>query len=110
MCDVVDIDACHLLLGRPWQFDVDVVHKGRDNVYEFWWNDKKVSLVPLTNKKKNPKAEGKNFLAIVKGYLEEDCDGCKKLQKEDEFVMTSIPENVQSLLVEFADITPSEMP
>ena len=25
MCDVVDMDACHRLLGRPWQFDVDVV-------------------------------------------------------------------------------------
>ena len=20
-CDVVDMDACHLLFGRPWQFD-----------------------------------------------------------------------------------------
>lgn len=21
--DIVDIDACHMLLGRPWQYDVD---------------------------------------------------------------------------------------
>ena len=81
VCDVVDMDEHHLLLGRSWQFDVDAVHRGMDNVYEFWWNSKKVRLVPLTNKKKNPKAEGKNFLAIVKGHLEKDCDGCKKLQK-----------------------------
>lgn len=26
----------HLLLGRHWQFDVDVVRKGKDNMYEFW--------------------------------------------------------------------------
>lgn len=64
----------------------------------------------LTNKKKNPKAEGKNFLAIVKGHLEKDCDGCKKLQKEDKFVMTSIPGEVQPLLAEFADISPLKMP
>ena len=25
-CDVVDMDACHLLLGRPWQFDVNATH------------------------------------------------------------------------------------
>lgn len=31
--DVIDIDACHLLLGRLLQFDVDAVHMGRDNVY-----------------------------------------------------------------------------
>ncbi|XP_057476894.1 uncharacterized protein LOC130764610 [Actinidia eriantha] len=29
-CEVVDMDACHLLLGRPWQHDVDAVHKGKD--------------------------------------------------------------------------------
>jgi hypothetical protein len=23
LCDVVEMDACHLILGRPWQFKVD---------------------------------------------------------------------------------------
>jgi predicted SprT family Zn-dependent metalloprotease len=23
LCDVVEMNACHLILGRPWQFDVD---------------------------------------------------------------------------------------
>ncbi|GJT11003.1 RNA-directed DNA polymerase, partial [Tanacetum coccineum] len=32
-CDIVDMDACHLLFGRPWQFDVDARHDGRDNIY-----------------------------------------------------------------------------
>lgn len=31
--DVVEMDACHLLLGRPWQYDVDARHEGRKNVY-----------------------------------------------------------------------------
>ena len=30
-CDVVSMDACHLLLGRPWQYDRSVVHDGRQN-------------------------------------------------------------------------------
>ena len=34
-CDVVPINACHLLLGRPWQFDVDATHGGHSNHYSF---------------------------------------------------------------------------
>ena len=30
LCDVVDMDASHVLLGRPWQFDVDTTHKGKE--------------------------------------------------------------------------------
>ncbi|XP_039055027.1 uncharacterized protein LOC120197653 [Hibiscus syriacus] len=31
-CDVVSMDATHLLLGRPWQFDKKVMHDGLDDV------------------------------------------------------------------------------
>jgi hypothetical protein len=47
-CDIVPMQACHLLLGRPWQFDVDFVHFGRSNKYSFIDKEKKVVLVPLT--------------------------------------------------------------
>lgn len=85
MYNVVDMHVCHLLLGRPWQFDVDVVHSTRDNMHKLWWSNKKVRLVPLTNNKKSSKIEGKNFMTIIKGHLEEDYEGNKKLEKEDEF-------------------------
>lgn len=71
---------------------------------------RKFVLVPLTNKKKNSKAEGKNFLDIVKSHLEDDCDGCKKLDNKKEFEVKTVLEEVQLLLTEFADITPFEMP
>ncbi|GAV82457.1 hypothetical protein CFOL_v3_25908, partial [Cephalotus follicularis] len=35
VCDVVDMDASHVLLGRPYQYDVDITYKGRDNIYVF---------------------------------------------------------------------------
>jgi hypothetical protein len=44
--DIVDMDACHVLLGRPWPYNVDATYKGRDNVYLFWWHGKKIILVP----------------------------------------------------------------
>jgi hypothetical protein len=34
-CDVVPLSACHLLLGRSWQFDLDATHGGRCNDYLF---------------------------------------------------------------------------
>ena len=34
-CDVAPLSACHLLLGRPWQFDLDATHSDRSNNYSF---------------------------------------------------------------------------
>ncbi|CAN4090614.1 unnamed protein product [Withania somnifera] len=48
LCDVVPMLACHVLLGRPWQFDRNVVHQGRTNKYTFVINGKKHILAPLT--------------------------------------------------------------
>ena len=31
--DVLPMDACHLLLGRPWQFDRHTQHDGRKNIF-----------------------------------------------------------------------------
>jgi hypothetical protein len=28
------MDACHVLLGRPWLFDRKIFHDGRENTYE----------------------------------------------------------------------------
>ncbi|XP_017982330.1 PREDICTED: uncharacterized protein LOC108663252 [Theobroma cacao] len=34
-CDVIPMDACHLLLGRPWQYDRRAHHDGYKNTYSF---------------------------------------------------------------------------
>lgn len=34
-CDVAPVSACHLLLGRPWQFDLDATYRARSNNYSF---------------------------------------------------------------------------
>ena len=33
LCDIIPMDVCHLLLGRPWQFDRNAVHDGHANTY-----------------------------------------------------------------------------
>ena len=40
-CDVLDIDAAHILLGRPWLFDLDAPCLGWSNNYEFKFNGKR---------------------------------------------------------------------
>jgi hypothetical protein len=47
-CDVVPMQACFLLLGRPWKFDTDAIHYGRSNKYTLVHNGKKITLLPLT--------------------------------------------------------------
>ncbi|KAK1665949.1 hypothetical protein QYE76_054108 [Lolium multiflorum] len=34
-CDVVPMTVCHMLLGRPWQFDKKAIHDGFSNAYTF---------------------------------------------------------------------------
>ena len=35
LCDVMPMDVCHILLGRPWQFDKKLTHDGRSNCHSF---------------------------------------------------------------------------
>lgn len=64
-------------------------------------------MVLLTNKKKKNKTKRKNFQTIVEGHLKEDFEGCKKMEKDNEFKAKTIPDELQPLLPEFTDITPS---
>ncbi|XP_075633351.1 uncharacterized protein LOC142605799 [Castanea sativa] len=57
LCDVVPMHACHLLLGRPWQYDRRVTHDGFTNKYSFTLKRQPITLVPLT-----PKQEFKDVL------------------------------------------------
>jgi hypothetical protein len=35
-------------LGRSWEFDIDVVHHGRSNIYTLVLKGKKITLLPVT--------------------------------------------------------------
>ncbi|KAK9741191.1 hypothetical protein RND81_03G088000 [Saponaria officinalis] len=49
LCDVIPMDACHVLLGRPWQFDRDVIHHGRTNEYELRDKGKRIVLKSMSS-------------------------------------------------------------
>ncbi|CAL0303552.1 unnamed protein product [Lupinus luteus] len=50
VCDVVDMDASHLLLGRPWQYDKNTTHEGQTDKFSFEHQNRKVVLSPLSPK------------------------------------------------------------
>ena len=41
------MDACHLLLGRPWKYDVNSNHDGRNNFYIITKNGKDYTMTSL---------------------------------------------------------------
>jgi hypothetical protein len=47
-CDVVPMQAYSLLLGHPWEFNIDAIHYSRSNKYTLVHNGKKITLLPLT--------------------------------------------------------------
>ena len=47
LCDIMPMDVCHILLGRPWKYDRKVVHDGRNNTYSLEKDGKRQTLSPL---------------------------------------------------------------
>ena len=48
LCDVILMEACHILLGRSWQFDRKATHNGHTNEITLIHKAKKFVLHPFT--------------------------------------------------------------
>ena len=46
LCDVLHMDACHILLSQPWLFDNHVMHDGHSNTYAPKFKGRKLTLTP----------------------------------------------------------------
>lgn len=44
LCDVVSLQACHVFLGRSWQYNRSTKHDGRNNRYSLFLNGHKYTL------------------------------------------------------------------
>ena len=69
-CDVFPMDVGHIILGRPWLYDLDVTLHGRSNSCSFVFESKKIVLNPLkpkpldmSKKTEAPKAKGLNIIS-----------------------------------------------
>lgn len=51
LCNVIEMDVSHLILGLRWQFDVRAWYDGHANAYTLDWKNKRVRLLPSTSNK-----------------------------------------------------------
>jgi hypothetical protein len=111
-CDVVAMDACHLLLRRPWQYDRNAHHNGRKNTYSFLVDNVKLTLLPNQGDiTKPPKEVGQTLLA-KREFIREmlDTDQVYLLYGKECSLMKIVPEAVMGLLEEFAYVLPKDLP
>jgi hypothetical protein len=113
VCDIVPMDACHLLLGRPWQYDRKIKHDGFKNTYSFEKDGVKVLLAPLkmVYVPKLSFGEGTNLLTRsgVEKALLENGEGFAIVVREEK-EPTEIPPSLIPFLKEFSDVVPEEIP
>ena len=121
LCDVIPMDACHILLGRPWQFDRDVMHRGRSNEYELRHNGKKIVLKPMSSTavrsmgSKQAKKPNLTMLASereVERILDQGGVVYMLVAKGDQKVGQIVQEEgpIADLLVEYKEVFPTELP
>jgi len=61
LCHIVPMEACHILLGRPWQFDKKTMHNGLTNEITFTHKATQVAedQHQMKNKREKEKDEDK---------------------------------------------------
>ncbi|GKE11220.1 hypothetical protein Tco_1414771, partial [Tanacetum coccineum] len=104
------MDAAHILLGRPWQFDRKTKHDRFQNTYSFKKDGVNITLVPFNSRQ--TQAEGSNLFMKKTGF-----EGLMKtvyvftlVVVEENEIINEAPLQVQPLLREFADVIPDDIP
>ncbi|XP_043812189.1 uncharacterized protein LOC122723569, partial [Manihot esculenta] len=128
LCDVVPMQASHMLLGRPWQYDRKVQHDGFNNKYSFTHEGQKVILAPLSPQEvyadqikieKMQEGRAKQTFYVrareVKSAISLGQPVLLIRYKEILFTDTDInlyclPSSFKSMMHEFTDVFPDELP
>ncbi|CAO2827817.1 unnamed protein product [Amaranthus hypochondriacus] len=114
-CDVLDMTACHVLLGRPWQHDRKTSHDGYTNVYTLRHEGKLKALMPLPPHKTLPPPQNKPCTSLMSRKVTE-----RELRREGQAFLlfskeiteenTFTDPRIKDLLHQFADVFPEELP
>nr|GMC51129.1 zf-CCHC domain-containing protein/Asp_protease_2 domain-containing protein [Ipomoea batatas] len=107
--EVIDMDACHILLGRPWQFDVDAIYHEQQNTYKFVSKNKKILIPPISWSVADQRktcavtitANWKEFIAETKEFKTILLVVAK--ERDSQYF---VPDELSSLLKEFSEVAP----
>ncbi|KAL6313102.1 hypothetical protein AAG906_018817 [Vitis piasezkii] len=119
----IPVNQSHIILGRPWLYDRDVHHCGKENTYSFMFKNQKVVLKPMTVaemgkyqiQKSTKVVEGmkRSLHILTKNKFQHE-------SKENGVIyavimkkvgsISSIPKKAAELLNDFSDIGPVDLP
>ena len=80
------MDVCHLLLGRAWKYDKNVVHDGKKNTYTLEKNGRMHMLLPIKDKEVVPEVNNIVHLMSWKELLKEI-----KKKEDTQFIVVRKP-------------------
>ncbi|GJY78298.1 putative reverse transcriptase domain-containing protein [Tanacetum coccineum] len=110
-CEVISMDACHILLGRPWQYDRRIKHDGFRNTYSFKKDGINIMLAPLDTRQNPSDAlvlSKSQFVGLTK--LNPHSVIFTLVVAEANDIAPSNPSVIQPLLDEFWDVFPENIP
>ncbi|GJX89806.1 gag-pol polyprotein [Tanacetum coccineum] len=121
LCEVIPMDACHILLGRPWKYDRQVMHDGHQNTY-FFIVDKKKIILDLLPPALPQKTEFRVMNKAEKSLFMTETRMEKAINKGKTVCILFLTENrlhegkepvhpaVEQLLAEFKEVFPTDLP
>ncbi|KAI0507593.1 hypothetical protein KFK09_013719 [Dendrobium nobile] len=114
-CDVLDMDVCHLILGRPWQYDSGAVHDGRSNTYTVEVKGRKLKLMPVgSSSNVGPSSLTMSCLIMERELLRLKGDGNSLfalVAADMSKTLGKVPSpEIQKLLDTFPDIVAADLP
>lgn len=113
MCDIMEMDTCHLLLGRPQQYDVDATHNCRKNTNTIVKDGITYTMKPLPNPRlnKEPTIIVLGEKEIVRTLKESNDEGYALVVKpKDPINYEPIPNEFKDNLNKYSEITKKELP
>ena len=118
--DMLPMDVAHVLLGRPWLYDLNVTNFGKDNIYSFKNKGKNVILKLV----KPNGCNGRRDISKLEWNLH--ILKCKKFEREgmetgmclalvakevsSNSSIDDVPLEVKIFLDDFVDMVPDELP
>ena len=120
-CEVLPMDVAHVLLGRPWLYDLNVTNFGKDNIYSYKYKGKNIILRPAKPKvcigKRDISKLPERNLHILKckqfereGFETGMCLPLVAKEVPSDSSIVDVPLEVKNLLDDFVDMVPDELP
>ena len=120
-CEVLPMDVAHVLLGRPWLYDLNVTNFGKDNIYSFKYKGKNIILrlakpKVCISKRDISKLPERNLHILkckqfeIEGFETGMCLALVAKEVPSDFSIVDVPLEVKNLLDDFVDIVPDELP